>query len=111
MHGPELLGDLAVIFGVSVLVVLLLHRLHLPTIAGFLVSGLLLGPHGLGLVAAGERLETLADTGVMLLLFTVGLEFSLTALRRIWHTALAGSLLPIVALAVMGGAASSAAGL
>ena len=111
MYGPGLLGDLAVIFGVSVLVVLLLHRLRLPTIAGFLVSGLLIGPHGLGLVSSSERLEVLADTGVMLLLFTVGLEFSLTALRRIWRTALAGSLLPIVALAVMGGSASTLAGL
>ena len=101
MQGLDLLRDLIIIFGVSVLVVLLLHRLRLPTITGFLLSGMLLGPHGLSLVSDLERIELLADVGVMLLLFTVGLEFSFAQVRRLWRTALVGALAPVVATSTL----------
>ncbi len=105
MNDLGFLGDLVIIFGVSVLVVLLLHRLRLPTITGFLLSGMLLGPHGLRLVPDVERIEVLAEVGVILLLFTIGVEFSLDAVKRHWGTALAGALLPILAWGAAGGAA------
>ncbi|HZI93893.1 MAG TPA: cation:proton antiporter [Patescibacteria group bacterium] len=111
MQGLDILRDLVVIFGVSVLVVLLLHRLRLPTITGFLLSGMLLGPHGLSLVSDLERIKMLADVGVMLLLFTVGLEFSLALLRRLWGAALAGALLPVIATSALCAAASGFMGL
>jgi len=111
MHGHGFLTDLIVIFGVSVLVILILHRLRLPTITGFLISGMLLGPHGLSLVSDIERIEVLADVGVILLLFTIGMEFSLATLRRLWGPALAGALLPLAAFAALGAAASGPMGL
>src|SRR5678816_1164598 len=111
MQGLDILRDLVVIFGVSVLVVLLLHRLRLPTITGFLLSGMLLGPHGLSLVSDLERIKMLADVGVMLLLFTVGLEFSLALLRRLWGAALAGALLPVIATSALCAAAAGFMGL
>ncbi len=111
MHGLGFLTDLIVIFGVSVLVILILHRLRLPTITGFLISGMLLGPHGLSLVSDIERIEVLADIGVILLLFTIGIEFSLATLRRLWGPALAGALLPLAAFAAVGAAASGAMGM
>src|SRR5262245_58403690 len=104
MHGLDLLRDLVIIFGVSVLVVLILHRLRLPTIAGFLISGVLLGPHGLALVSDHERIEVLADAGVVLLLFTIGVEFSLESLRRLWKTAIAAGAMPVAVTVTLGAA-------
>ena len=110
MHGLDILRDLSLIFGVSVLVVLLLHRLRLPTITGFLLSGMVLGPYGLGLITDTDRIQTLADAGVVLLLFTVGMEFSLAMLRRLLGAALLGALLPLAAFVAMGAALAPALG-
>ena len=68
----HLLQDLAVIFAVSVLVVLVFHRFRLPALPGFIVAGLLLGPNALGLVGDVHAVEALAEVGVILLLFTIG---------------------------------------
>jgi len=111
MHGVGFLGDLILIFGVSLLVVLVLNRLRLPTITGFLISGMILGPQGLSLVSDTQRIELLADVGVILLLFTVGIEFSLARLRLLWGTVLAGGLLPVLACAALGWGAASWLGL
>ena len=110
MHDLGFLGDLVIIFGVSVLVALVLHRLRLPTITGFLLSGMLLGPHGLRLVPDVERIEVLAEVGVILLLFTIGLEFSLDVVKRHWGTALSGALLPVLAWGAAGGAVARLSG-
>lgn len=99
MHAPPLLTDLVIVFGVAVLVVLVLARFRLPTIAGFIAAGALIGPSGLGLVGRGARgvhdIEALAEIGVVLLLFTIGLEFSLSHLRRIWKSIAIGGTLQV----------------
>jgi CPA2 family monovalent cation:H+ antiporter-2 len=64
----------------AVLVVSVFRRLHLPPILGYLVVGMLLGPHALGLATDAEATRTLADFGVVFLVFTLGLEFSLPRL-------------------------------
>jgi CPA2 family monovalent cation:H+ antiporter-2 len=91
----EFLQDLVIIFGLSIGVVLLFQRLHLPSIIGFLISGALLGPHGLNLIDDAAQVEVLAEVGVVLLLFTIGLEFSLTRLSRIRAFALSGGSLQV----------------
>ena len=78
-----LLNDILTIFGLSVAVLYICHRVQVPTVVGFLVTGLLAGPHGLGLVKAVEAIELLAEVGVVLLLFIIGLEFSLKNLWKI----------------------------
>lgn len=78
-----LLNDILTIFGLSVAVLYICHRVKVPTVVGFLVTGLLAGPHGLGLVKAVEAIELLAEVGVVLLLFIIGLEFSLKSLWKI----------------------------
>src|SRR2546426_1160582 len=77
-----ILRDLAVIFGASLVVVLVFHRMRLPALPGFIVAGVLLGPNALGFIPDVHRVEGLAEVGVILLLFTIGIEFSLGRLRE-----------------------------
>ncbi len=79
----EVLLDLEILFGLAILTVLLVRRLQLPTIIGLLGAGILAGPHALALVKSTHQVEQLAEIGVVLLLFTIGIEFSLTELMRI----------------------------
>ncbi len=77
-----ILLDLTIIFTIAALVLYLSARARIPTIVGLLVSGLIAGPHGLGLVQATEEVELLAEIGILLLLFTIGMEFSLEKLLK-----------------------------
>jgi CPA2 family monovalent cation:H+ antiporter-2 len=90
MHESGILRDLVVIFAAALGVVLALTRLRLPAIAGFIAAGALIGPAGLGWVQEVQEVERLADIGVALLLFTIGLEFSLDDLRRLRRVLLVG---------------------
>jgi CPA2 family monovalent cation:H+ antiporter-2 len=79
----SLLIDLVVIFGLAVLAALVCHRLRLPTAIGLLVGGVLAGPELLGLVRNVHEIELLAEIGVVLLLFVIGLEISVADLARL----------------------------
>jgi CPA2 family monovalent cation:H+ antiporter-2 len=76
---PEIafLRDLVVLFSVSVVVVYFFDKLGLPALIGFLVAGAMVGPYGLDFVQDVSRVEVFAEIGVVLLLFTIGVEFSL----------------------------------
>jgi CPA2 family monovalent cation:H+ antiporter-2 len=74
------LANLLVIFTVSIAVVFVFHQFRLPSIAGFLVAGALIGPHGLNLISDIGTVQVLAEIGIVLLLFTIGIEFSLVQL-------------------------------
>lgn len=76
MENIPLLNDIVAIFVLSIFVILLCHRIKLPTIVGFLITGVLVGPHGLGVVSRVEDVSNLASIGIVLLLFAVGMEFS-----------------------------------
>jgi len=86
------LKDLAVIFACSLLVILAFHKLKLPALPGFIVAGMILGPNALGLVSDPRRVESLAEVGVILLLFTIGIEFSLSRLKEMGRQVLVGGL-------------------
>ncbi len=77
MHELDYLKSIIIIFGISAVVVFMLHRLKIPSVAGFLLAGMLLGPHVFHLMEDMEMIRSLAEIGVILLLFTIGLEFSL----------------------------------
>ncbi|MBX3102267.1 MAG: cation:proton antiporter [Bacteroidetes bacterium] len=81
-----LLDDVLIIIGLSVLVVLAFHRFKMPPIVAYLVTGVLAGPSVLKFVEADANVEMLAELGVILLMFTIGLEFSLSSLLRIWRS-------------------------
>lgn len=78
------LRDLVIILGFGVIIVTLFHKLRLPAIAGFIFSGAMVGPQGLALIDDVHQVETLAEFGVALLLFGIGLELSLDKLKRLW---------------------------
>ncbi|HSN68220.1 MAG TPA: cation:proton antiporter, partial [Thermoanaerobaculia bacterium] len=83
MDTLPLLGDFVLLLSVAVGVTLVSHRLRVPPVAGLLLTGILIGPSGLGLFARSEHVQSLAEIGVVALLFTTGLEFSLARLRML----------------------------
>ena len=89
------LKDLVVILGAAVLVVGVLRRVNVPSIAGFIVAGAVVGPQALGLVTDLHQVEVLAELGVVLLLFGIGLELSLDRVRRLWRMILLGGGLQV----------------
>src|SRR5688572_23355123 len=101
-----LLADIIVILGLAVVVILIFQKLKLPTILGFLITGLIAGPSGLNLVKASHEVDMLSEIGVILLLFIIGLEFSLTELMAIRKFVLIGGttqvLLTIMAANLVG---------
>ncbi|HAT50498.1 MAG: cation:proton antiporter [Nitrospirae bacterium] len=84
------LTELLVIFSLSVAVVMLCHRFRVAPIIGFLITGVVAGPHGLSLVSSIKEVDLLAEIGVMLLLFTIGLELSLSKLMEMKHAVFIG---------------------
>lgn len=82
MHVPTLLIDLTLLVGMAIPIVALAHRASIPSLVGFLVAGILVGPSGLGLIGNTGEVEFLAELGVALLLFAVGLELSLSHVRQ-----------------------------
>jgi monovalent cation:H+ antiporter-2, CPA2 family len=95
MMQTSILSTMVIIFGLSIIVLLLCYKLRIPTIVGFLITGVLAGPSGLGLVGATGEVETLAQIGVVLLLFSIGIEFSLNSLMQIRRIALVGGTLQV----------------
>jgi monovalent cation:H+ antiporter-2, CPA2 family len=93
-HVP-LLDELAIVAALGVLVTVILARLKLPTVAGLLAAGALVGPFGLALAKSVQAIEVLAEVGVVLLLFTIGLEFSLARLKDIFRQVALGGVLQV----------------
>ena len=96
MNEPGFLHDLLILFGLGVAVVLLFHRAKVPPIVGFLITGVLCGPYGFGLISDPHEVESIAEMGVVLQLITVGIEFSLKQLARIRNFLLIGGGLQVV---------------
>lgn len=79
----SLLFQATVLLGAAILVLLVSHRLRLPVLVGFLLTGMLIGPSGLALISDVGSVELSAEIGVVFLLFTIGLELSLVQLREL----------------------------
>ncbi|MDD8027015.1 MAG: cation:proton antiporter [Acidobacteriota bacterium] len=93
MSEYSVLIELVILLAASVVVILFCHRLRLPSVAGFVLTGVLIGPSGLRLIRSDEAIHLLAEIGIVMLLFMVGLEFSLKRLRPIRRYFLWGGLL------------------
>ena len=110
MHA-SLLADLVILMVVSIGVLYASRGIKLPPIVGFLITGMLLGPHGFGLVRAVAEVEQLAEVGVVLLLFTIGLEFSVAEFLRMRRAVLVGGSVQILAVTLGAWAALFSIGL
>ena len=102
----ESLKDIEILFGLALVTVVLFRRLMLPSIIGFLATGVLAGPHALAFIKDTHQVEQMAEIGVVLLLFTIGIELSLKELMRIKHLVLWGGglqvLVTVMAVAAVG---------
>ncbi|MBK7229750.1 MAG: cation:proton antiporter [Ignavibacteriales bacterium] len=78
-----IIQDIVVILLVSLPIIFLFKKINLPSIVGFLIAGMLIGPYGFNLIKSVNQISVMAEIGVMLLMFTIGLEFSLSQLIRI----------------------------
>lgn len=100
------LQQAVVVLGAAVAVVLICHKLRLPSLVGLLVTGVVLGPSATGVVRDAETIELLAEVGVVLLLFVIGLELSLARLKEVRRPFLLGGSVQaaLTLLLVAGGA-------
>lgn len=101
---PAYFTELAALIVAGAVIAYLSFRLKLVPIVGFLIAGVLIGPNALGLVRDKEIVDATAEIGVVLLLFTIGIEFSLEKLARIQRLIFGGGGLQVglSTLAVMG---------
>ncbi len=107
----QVLLELALLFALCVGVAVTFHRLRLPPIVGFLVAGVIVGPNGVGLVRHEEMVRELAEVGVVVLLFAVGLEVPLSQLARLRRTILVGGGVQVVGTVLVGALCCWAAGM
>ncbi|HEX2910645.1 MAG TPA: cation:proton antiporter [Chloroflexia bacterium] len=96
LHGYELLVDLVVALLAAFIGGVIAHRLKLPVITGYLLAGVCIGPFTPGPVAGVERVQTMAELGVALLMFALGTQFSLNELAHVGRGAIGGGVLQVV---------------
>ncbi len=89
------LKDFVIIFGVAIGITFLFHHLRIAPIVGYLIAGVLLGPSVLGVVKDAGLIEALAEIGVILLLFLIGVEFSLAEIIRINRAVFVGGFIQV----------------
>lgn len=104
MHAVDFIQDLAVIMLVAGVVTILFHRLRQPVVLGYIVAGFIIGPHTppFGLIHDEDTIKTLAELGVIFLMFCLGLEFSLRKLFQVGATAFIAAFLEIVLMIWIG---------
>jgi K+:H+ antiporter len=102
----NVLSQILILLAGSVLVLSMVRRFSLPPILGYLLVGMLLGPHALGLASDDESVAMLAEFGVVFLVFTLGLEFSLARMIAMKSEVLGiGGLQMVLVSAATGGCA------
>lgn len=105
MHGIPILRDLVVLVAIAVPVVLLANRFRVPSLVGFLLTGVAIGPSALGLISQPDSVNGLAEVGSVLLLFAIGLELSLSQVAKLGAVVLRGGLAQLLLTVAVFGAA------
>lgn len=100
MHGISFLHDLAIVMIVAALVTVVFHRLRQPVVLGYILAGVIIGPHTppFPLIHEKATIDTLAELGVILLMFSLGLEFSLRKLKSVGAPVFIAALMEILLL-------------
>ena len=98
---PGILRDIVIIFALSIFVNLIFNRIKIPVIIGYLITGIIAGPNLLGLIQSPDDVERMSEIGVILLMFTIGLEFSLNHLLKIRRIVFFGGFVQFFLTALM----------
>src|SRR5688500_2702640 len=106
-HTVPLITTIAAAFGLALVLGFIAARLKLPALVGYLLAGIVIGPATPGFVADVAMAGQLAEIGVMLLMFGVGLHFSLQALLSVRRIALPGAVVQMLVATAMGAALAS----
>jgi CPA2 family monovalent cation:H+ antiporter-2 len=106
-----LLREIVIILGLSVFIILIFRRFGIPSIIGFLITGMIAGPNGFSLISATHEVELLSEIGVIFLLFVIGIEFSLKSLSKIKQTVILGGAVQVGGTIVLTYAVSRVLGL
>jgi CPA2 family monovalent cation:H+ antiporter-2 len=91
----DILKGIVIVFALSIFVNLIFTRIRVPTVVGYLLTGIIAGPHLLSLAGEQNEIEVLAQIGVVMLMFTIGMEFSLQHLVKIRKIVFFGGLLQV----------------
>jgi CPA2 family monovalent cation:H+ antiporter-2 len=104
MHETSFLQDLAIVMSVAALATILFRQLHQPVVLGYILAGVIIGPYTppFALVSDEHAIETLAELGIIFLMFSLGLEFSLRKLQKVGATALIAATLEILLMLLVG---------
>jgi CPA2 family monovalent cation:H+ antiporter-2 len=96
MHEFAIIKDIVLILLVSIPVIVIFNRIQLPSIVGFLIAGMILGPFGFQVITSLDEIEIMAEIGIILLLFSIGLELSLKELLNIKKILIIGGGLQVL---------------
>lgn len=111
MNANELLRDLVLVMGTCLVSLIALRPLRVPPLVGFLAAGILIGPGGLGLVHDRASIDNLANVGIVFLLFTIGLQFSVRDLLAMSRYVFGGGALQVALTVLLVGGALHVAGI
>jgi len=101
-HDVSLITTLAAGFGLALVLGFLAERIRIPALVGYLLAGIAIGPHTPGFVADTAMASQLAEIGVMLLMFGVGLHFSIGDLLSVKRIAVPGAIVQMTIATVLG---------
>ena len=101
-HDFPLITTISSALGLSLILGFFANRLKLPALVGYILAGILIGPFTPGFVANSKIAAELAEIGIMLLMFGVGLHFSLDDLLKVKKIAVPGALLQIISATILG---------
>ena len=90
------LKDIVIIFALSTFVNFIFTRIKVPALIGYLLTGVVAGPYLLKLISSPDNVEVMAEIGVILLMFTIGLEFSLNHLLKIRKIVFLGGFMQLL---------------
>jgi len=104
MHAISFIQDLAIIMMVAGIVTVIFHKLKQPVVLGYILAGLIIGPHTppFPLISDRQTIEIFSELGIVFLMFSLGLEFSLGKLRAVGATAFIAAITEIVVMAILG---------
>lgn len=109
-HSLPLITTIALAFALALIFGLIAVRFKLPALVGYLLAGVTIGPFTPGLFADVEIAQELAEIGVMLLMFGVGLHFSFTDLLKVKKIAIPGAIVQMIVATILGGSVAIAWG-